>query len=172
MRASTVGLGSQTLPERCSQPKIWMRATKKTRARQGKNRNTVATQKSIQSYNPGVLDKLRTEADYFERNAECMRYPKFRRQHSFGGPRHHRSRLQNRNRLSSTANRACSGLCAELMPFLALRCCHLNGRRCRLISTSMARARPGVGGQQCSARSRYKRPELRGVVQARRCGNR
>jgi hypothetical protein len=28
---------------------------------------------------------MRTEADYFERNAERMRYPKFRRQHLFVG---------------------------------------------------------------------------------------
>jgi len=32
-----------------------------------------------------VLEKIRTEADYFERNADRMRYPKFRRQHLFVG---------------------------------------------------------------------------------------
>jgi flavin-dependent dehydrogenase len=32
-----------------------------------------------------VAEKIRTEADYFERNAERMRYPKFRRQHLFVG---------------------------------------------------------------------------------------
>lgn len=30
-----------------------------------------------------MADKVRTEADYLERNAERMRYPKFRRQHLF-----------------------------------------------------------------------------------------
>jgi hypothetical protein len=32
-----------------------------------------------------VVEKIRIEADYFERNAERMRYPKFRRQHLFVG---------------------------------------------------------------------------------------
>jgi len=34
---------------------------------------------------PEGTEKLRTEADYFERHAEGMRYPKFRRQHLFVG---------------------------------------------------------------------------------------
>jgi hypothetical protein len=29
----------------------------------------------IVSTNPDVIEKIRTEADYFERNAERMRYP-------------------------------------------------------------------------------------------------
>jgi hypothetical protein len=41
--------------------------------------------RSIESTNTDVLEKIRTEADYFERNAERMRYPKFRRQHLFVG---------------------------------------------------------------------------------------
>jgi hypothetical protein len=32
-----------------------------------------------------VAEKIRTEADYFARNAERMRYPKFHRQHLFVG---------------------------------------------------------------------------------------
>jgi hypothetical protein len=32
-----------------------------------------------------MAKKIRTEADYFERNAERMCYPKFRRQHLFVG---------------------------------------------------------------------------------------
>ena len=41
--------------------------------------------RAIESGNSEVVEKLRTEADYFERNAERMRYPKFRRQHLFVG---------------------------------------------------------------------------------------
>ena len=41
--------------------------------------------RAIESGNSEVVEKLRTEADYFERNAERMRYPQFRRQHLFVG---------------------------------------------------------------------------------------
>ena len=41
--------------------------------------------RAIHTTNPQVAEKIRTEADYFERNAERMRYPKFRRQHLFVG---------------------------------------------------------------------------------------
>jgi hypothetical protein len=49
----------------------------------GKIEKLVCALRSIDSTNPEVVEKLRTEADYFERNAERMRYPKFRRQHLF-----------------------------------------------------------------------------------------
>ena len=34
--------------------------------------------RSIDADNPDVAEKIRTEADYFARNAERMRYPQFR----------------------------------------------------------------------------------------------
>ena len=37
------------------------------------------------STNPEVAEKIRTEAEYFQTNAERMRYPKFRGQHLFVG---------------------------------------------------------------------------------------
>ena len=40
---------------------------------------------STRTTNAQVAEKIRTETDYFERNAERMRYPKFRRQHLFVG---------------------------------------------------------------------------------------
>jgi hypothetical protein len=49
----------------------------------GKIEKLVGALRSIKSDNPEVMEKIRTEADYFERNAERMRYPKFRRQHPF-----------------------------------------------------------------------------------------
>ncbi len=51
----------------------------------GKIEKLVGVLRSIDSTNPEVAEKIRTEADYFERNAERMRYPKFRRQHLFVG---------------------------------------------------------------------------------------
>ena len=41
--------------------------------------------RSIHTANLQVVEKIRGEADYFERNAERMHYPKFRRQHLFVG---------------------------------------------------------------------------------------
>ena len=51
----------------------------------GKIEKLVSALRAIDSTNPEVIEKIRTEADYFERNAERMRYPKFRRQHLFVG---------------------------------------------------------------------------------------
>jgi hypothetical protein len=51
----------------------------------GKIKKLVLSLRSLQSANPEVMDKIRIEADYFETNAERMRYPKFRRQHLFVG---------------------------------------------------------------------------------------
>ena len=45
----------------------------------------IGTLRAIDSTNPEVIEKLRTDTNYFERNAERMRYPKFRRQHLFVG---------------------------------------------------------------------------------------
>ena len=51
----------------------------------GKIEKLAGSLRSIHSANPEVAEKIRTEAEYFERNAERMRYPKFRRQHLFVG---------------------------------------------------------------------------------------
>jgi len=52
---------------------------------QGKIEKLVAALHAIDSPNPELAEKIRTEADYFQRNAERMRYPNFRRQHLFVG---------------------------------------------------------------------------------------
>ena len=77
--------------------------------------------------NAELSEKIRTEAGYFERNAERMRYPKFRRQYLFVG--------------SGVIEAGCktvigsrlkqSGMfwtVAGANSIIALRCCHLNGR--------------------------------------------
>lgn len=51
----------------------------------GKITELVGSLRSIETSTPELADKLRTEADYFERNAKRMRYPEFRRQHLFVG---------------------------------------------------------------------------------------
>jgi len=50
-----------------------------------KIKQLVAALQSIQTPSAQLAEKLRTEAEYFRRNARRMRYPKFRRQHLFVG---------------------------------------------------------------------------------------
>jgi len=94
---------------------------------QGKIEKLVAALRSIHSTNAEVLDKIRTESDYFERNAERMRYPKFRSQHLFVG--------------SGVIEAGCKTVIGSRLKqsgmfwtvrganaILALRCCQFNGR--------------------------------------------
>lgn len=93
----------------------------------GKIEKLVLALRSIDSTNADVLEKIRTEADYFERNAERMRYPKFRKQHLFVG--------------SGVIEAGCKTVIGSRLKqsgmfwsvrgansIIALRCCHLNGR--------------------------------------------
>jgi hypothetical protein len=93
----------------------------------GKIEKLVLSLRSIESTNADVLEKLRTEADYFKRNTRRMRYPKFRRQHRFVG--------------SGVIEAGCKTVIACRLKqsgmfrtvrgahsIIALRCCHLNGR--------------------------------------------
>jgi hypothetical protein len=65
--------------------KAWIQVHQRRLLYQGKIEKLVDALRAIDSTNPEVIEKLRTEADYFERNAERMRYPKFRSQHLFVG---------------------------------------------------------------------------------------
>src|SRR5439155_27194271 len=65
--------------------KVWIKVHQRRLLDKGKIEKLVNALRSIVSSNTEVADKLRTEADYFERNAERMRYPKFRREHLFVG---------------------------------------------------------------------------------------
>ena len=65
--------------------KAWMKVHQRRLLDKGKLEKLDLALRSLGSTNPEVVDKIRTEADYFERNAERMRYPKFRRQHLFVG---------------------------------------------------------------------------------------
>ena len=82
--------------------------------------------RAIESDRCEIVEKIRTEADYFETNAERMRYPKFRRQHLFVG--------------SGVIEAGCKKVIASRFKpsgmfctvrganaILALRCFHLNG---------------------------------------------
>ena len=106
--------------------KAWMKIHQKRLLDRGKIEKLVGALRSIESSNPELIEKIRTEADYFERNAERMRYPKFRRQHLFVG--------------SGVIEAGCKTVVAYRLKrsgmfwtvrganaILALRCCHLNG---------------------------------------------
>jgi hypothetical protein len=106
--------------------KAWIRVHQKLLDK-GKIEKLVLAIRSIHSTNPEVADKIRTEADYFETNAERMRYPKFRKQHLFVG--------------SGVIEAGCKTVIGSRLKqsgmfwtvrganaILALRCCHLNGR--------------------------------------------
>ena len=121
--------------------KGWMKFHQKRLLDKGKIEKLVAALRSIKSSNPEVAEKLRTEADYFERNAERMRYPKFRRQHLFVG--------------SGVIEAGCKTVIASRFKrsgmfwtvrganaILALRCCHLNGRFHRITGRADAQLRP------------------------------
>jgi len=94
---------------------------------EGKIEKLVDSLRSIESENTELADKLRTEADYFERNAERMRYPKFRSQHLFvatgvieaGCKTVIGSRLKQSGMFWTV--RGANAI-------IALRCCHLSNR--------------------------------------------
>jgi hypothetical protein len=65
--------------------KAWIKAHQRRLLDKGKIEKLVVSLRSIVSTNPEVIEEICTEADYFERNAERMRYPQFRRQHLFVG---------------------------------------------------------------------------------------
>jgi len=107
--------------------KAWIKAHQKHLLDKGKIEKLVAAIRSIHSTNPEVADKIRTEADYFETNAERMRYPKFRRQHLFVGS----GVIEAGCRTVIGSRLKQSGMFWTVRganAILALRCCRLNGR--------------------------------------------
>jgi hypothetical protein len=93
----------------------------------GKIEDLVAALRLIDSSSLELADKIRIESSYFEKNAERMRYPKFRDQHLFVG--------------TGVIEAGCKTLigsrCTQSGMFwtvrganaiLALRCCHFNAR--------------------------------------------
>ena len=107
--------------------KAWMKIHQKRLLDKGKIEKLVAALRAQPHADPKVLEKIRVEADYFEKNAERMRYPKFRKMHLFVG--------------SGVIEAGCKTVVASRLKqsgmfwtvhganaILALRCCCLNGR--------------------------------------------
>ena len=107
--------------------KAWMKVHQKRLLDKGKIEKLVAALRDLPHADPKVIEKIRIEADYFEKNAERMRYPKFRKMHLFVG--------------SGVIEAGCKTVIASRLKqsgmfwtvrganaILALRCCCLNGR--------------------------------------------
>ena len=120
-------LTRQLYPHEESKQKAWMKAHQKRLLDKGKIEKLVSALRSINTPNTQIAEKIRTEAEYFETNAERMRYPKFRRQHLFIG--------------SGVIEAGCKTVVGSRLKqsgmfwtvrganaILALRCSHLNGR--------------------------------------------
>ena len=114
-------------PNELGKQQTWMNVHQKKLLDKGKIEKLVASLRSIRSTSADLLEKIRIEADYFERNAERMRYPKFRRQHLFIG--------------SGVIEAGCKTVISSRLKqsgmfwtvrganaIIALRCCHLNGQ--------------------------------------------
>jgi hypothetical protein len=78
-------LARRLFPNEVGKQKAWMKIHQKRLLDRGKIERLVGALRSIESDNPEVAEKIRSEADYFERNAKRMRCPKFRGQHLFVG---------------------------------------------------------------------------------------
>jgi hypothetical protein len=114
-------------PNDLARQKAWIKVHQKRLLDKGKIEKLVLSLRSLESTNADVLEKIRTEADYFERNAERMRYPKFRRQHLFVGS----GVIEAGCKTVIGARLKQSGMFWTVRganSIIALRCCHLNGR--------------------------------------------
>lgn len=118
-------LARKLYPNEEVQQKRWI-MTQQHRLDEGQIEKLVHSLRSIDSPNPELADKIRTEAEYFEKNAERMRYPEFRRQHLFVGS----------GVIEAGCKTVIGSRCKQSGMFwtvrganaiLALRCCQLNG---------------------------------------------
>jgi hypothetical protein len=119
-------LARQVYPHDPAKLKAWIKVHQKRLLDKGKIEKLVGVLRALQFRHPAIAEKIRTEADYFESNAERMRYPKFRRQHLFVG--------------SGVIEAGCKTVVASRLKrsgmfwtvrganaILALRCAYLNG---------------------------------------------
>lgn len=113
-------------PNEEAQQKRWM-MRQQDRLDEGKIETLVASLRSIDTPHAELAEIIRTEADYFDKNAGRMRYPEFRRQHLFVG--------------TGVMEAACKTVIGSRLKqsgmfwtvrganaIIALRCCCLSGR--------------------------------------------
>ena len=78
-------LARKLYPTELGKQKAWVKVHQKRLLEKGKIAKLVSALRALKPDSPELAEKIRSEADYFERNAQRMRYPKFRRQHLFVG---------------------------------------------------------------------------------------
>jgi hypothetical protein len=113
-------------PNDAVQQKRWI-LRQQSKLDEGQIEKLVRSLRSLDCLNPELMEKIRTEADYFAKNALRMRYPEFRRKHLFVG--------------SGVVEAGCKTVIGSRTKqsgmfwtvrgansIIALRCCHLNGR--------------------------------------------
>jgi hypothetical protein len=96
-------LARRLYPNDFTNQQAWRKVHQKRLLDKGKIEKLVLAIRSLQSTNPEVPEKIRTEADYFARHAERMRYPKVPPSPPVHRLRCDRGWLQNRNRLPPKA---------------------------------------------------------------------
>jgi hypothetical protein len=119
-------LGRNLYPNQEAEQRRWMMVHQDL-LDEGKIEDLVTVLRSIDSCNAELAEKIRLEAGYFEKHADRMRYPEFRRQHLFVG--------------SGVIEAGCKTLIGSRCKqsgmtwtvrganaILALRCCWFNGR--------------------------------------------
>ena len=120
-------LARKLFPNQQAEQERWMVVHKDALLDEGKIEALVASLRTIESSNPELAEKIRIEADYFEKHTERMRYPAFRAQHLFVG--------------SGVIEAGCKTVIGSRLKqsgmfwtvrganaIIALRCCHLNNR--------------------------------------------
>ena len=120
-------LARKLYPNQQAEQERWMLLHKDALLDEGKIEDLVTSLRSIDPANPELAEKIRIEADYFEKHTERMRYPAFRAQHLFVG--------------SGVIEAGCKTIigsrCKQSGMFwtvrganaiLALRCCYFNRR--------------------------------------------
>ncbi len=119
-------LAAKLYPNDSPRQRRWM-MTKQDKLDNGKMESLVASLRFLATSHPELAKQIRTEADYFETNAECMRYLKFRRQKLSVG--------------SGVIEAGCKTIIGTRLKqsgmfwtvrganaIIALRCCRLSGR--------------------------------------------
>jgi hypothetical protein len=119
-------LARKLYPNDVGKQNAWMKKHQRLLDK-GKIEKLVLTLRAIDVTHPELIEKIRIEAGYFEKNAQRMRYPTFRRQHLFVG--------------SGVIEAGCKTVIASRLKqsgmfwtvrganaIIALRCFHLNGR--------------------------------------------
>jgi len=120
------GIARKLYPNQEAEQRRWM-MIHQDMLDEGKIEDLVHALRCIDSSSPELAEKIRIEADYFERNAKRMRYPEFRRQHLFVGS----------GVIEAGCKTVIGSRCKQSGMFwtvrganaiLALRCCQFNGR--------------------------------------------